>query len=292
MKNLIKIFKASLVGAGSILPGVSGSMVAAVLNIYHELISALDNFTKQPIKSIAKVWQYIVGVVIGLGIGFVFLSSFLERAPLPFTLLFIGFILGAIPMLVKEIKADRYNWKHFLVVAISMIIMVGFLFVSEQSADTGSYYYIVVFFIGVVIAISLIIPGLSGATVLMGVGYYQMLINLGDDIIKALFSFDFSEIAAKLPMLGMLTAGVLIGLIVMGKIMFQLLKHYKIYFYLAVLGIVLVSPFNILFTLQNDTIYNVFKTSWYIWAVSILLFVLGTFVTYSMSKKKSMEEIK
>ncbi len=291
MNHLIKIFKASLVGMGSILPGISGSMVAAVLNIYKELITALDGFTKQPFKSIAKVWHYILGVVIGLGFGFVFLSSFLDKAPIPLTLLFIGFIIGAIPMLLKEVKVEKYQWQHMLVVIIAMCIMVGFLFIEEQSSSTGSAYYFTVFFIGVVIAISLIIPGLSGATVLMAVGYFQTLIDLGDDIIRALVSLDFSQISAQLPMLAALFSGVIIGLIVMGKIMFQLLKHYKVYFYLAVLGIVVVSPFNILFSLQKDTDYNVFQTNWYIWVISIILFLIGLFTTYMMSNnKKTLEK--
>ena len=50
MNHLIKIIKGSLVGMGSILPGVSGSMIAAVLNIYQDLIEALNAFTS-PISS-------------------------------------------------------------------------------------------------------------------------------------------------------------------------------------------------------------------------------------------------
>ena len=107
MNHLIKIIKGSLVGMGSILPGVSGSMIAAVLNIYQDLIEALNAFTKHPIQSIVKVWQYIVGVFVGLGLGFIFISTFLDVAPIPLSLLFIGFIIGAIPGLKKEIKSDN-----------------------------------------------------------------------------------------------------------------------------------------------------------------------------------------
>ncbi len=57
---------------GSILPGISGSMVAAILKIYQYLIDALNDFLRKPIKSILSVWQYIVGVIIGFIIGFVF----------------------------------------------------------------------------------------------------------------------------------------------------------------------------------------------------------------------------
>ncbi|OHE30475.1 MAG: hypothetical protein A2084_01330 [Tenericutes bacterium GWC2_39_45] len=293
MKNIIKIIKGSLVGMGSILPGISGSMVATILKIYQDLITALNNFTKNPIKAVLSVWQYIVGVILGYIIGFFFISTFLNLAPLPFTLLFIGFILGAVPSLKKETETDHYHWHHFLVLGIAMVSMVGFMFIQESSAASGSgFYYFVVFMIGVITAISLIIPGLSGATMLMAFGYFQTLITLGDDIVAAIISLDFSQVAAQLPMLLLLVLGVLVGMIVMGKVMFQLLKHYKIHFYFAVLGIVLVSPFNILFTLQAETTADVFQAAWYVWVIGIILFILGAFISYSLSKKEIKPEAK
>ncbi|OHE41877.1 MAG: hypothetical protein A2102_01975 [Tenericutes bacterium GWF2_38_8] len=293
MKNIIKIIKGSLVGMGSILPGISGSMVATILKIYQDLITALNNFTKNPIKAVLSVWQFIVGVILGYIIGFFFISTFLGLAPLPFTLLFIGFILGAVPSLKKETETDHYHWHHFLVLGIAMVSMVGFMFIQESSAASGSgFYYFVVFMIGVITAISLIIPGLSGATMLMAFGYFQTLITLGDDIVAAIISLDFSQVAAQLPMLLLLVLGVLVGMIVMGKVMFQLLKHYKIHFYFAVLGIVLVSPFNILFTLQAETTADVFQAAWYVWVIGIILFILGAFISYSLSKKEIKPEAK
>ncbi len=293
MNHLIKIIKGSLVGMGSILPGVSGSMIAAVLNIYQDLIEALNNFTKHPLQSIAQVWQYIVGVFVGLGLGFLFISAFLDVAPIPLTLLFIGFILGAIPGLKKEIKTDKYHWHHFFVMIMAMLVMIGFLFIQEQTAVVGSWtQYFIVFFIGAITAISIIIPGLSGATMLMALGYFQTLITLGDDIIKSLISLNFSAISSQLPMLGLLALGVIIGLLFMGKVMYQLLKHYKVHFYFAVLGIVFISPFNILFTLQANTTNNVFASQWYMWLIGAILFFVGALATYLLSKKDLVEEKK
>ena len=49
MKHIIKVVQGSLVGIGSILPGLSGRMVAAILKIYQDLIVALNDFTRHPI---------------------------------------------------------------------------------------------------------------------------------------------------------------------------------------------------------------------------------------------------
>jgi len=287
MKQLVKIIKGSLVGMGSILPGISGSMVAAILKIYQYLIDALNDFLKRPIQSVLSVWEYIVGVILGFIIGFVFIDLFYDIAPIPITFLFIGFILGAIPSIVKEVKLKSYKWHHYLTFIIAIIAMVGFIFIKESENNPESlFYYISVFFVGVIYAVALIIPGLSGSTMLMAFGYFQLLINLVDDIVKAFVTMNFTEIASQLPMLLLLILGALMGLILVGKLMHYLLHHFKTHFYLAVLGIVVISPFNILFTLQENTSSNVFQASWLIYLLGAILFVLGIFITFSLSNKK------
>jgi putative membrane protein len=293
MKQIIKIIKGSFVGMGSILPGISGSMIAAILKIYQELITALNDFTKHPLKALKSVWEYIVGVIIGLGLGFLFIKIFLDALPIPFTLLFIGFILGAIPGIIKELKSERYRFSHFLVMILMMLMMIGFLFIQEGSSSTNSWiYYVVIFFIGVIFAAALITPGLSGATMLLALGFFQILIDLGDDIIRAFLTLNFTEIAPYIPMLLLLILGAVVGLIGMGKIMYQLLIHFKSHFYFGVLGIVIISPFNILFTLQQNTDENVFNTDWYIWLLGALFFVLGLFLTHIITVKgQKVEEV-
>ena len=287
MKHLVKIIKGSLVGMGSILPGISGSMVAAILKIYQYLIDALNDFLRKPIKSILSVWQYIVGVIIGFVIGFVFIDLFYDIAPIPITFLFIGFILGAIPSLVKEVKSKSYKWHHYLTFILAILAMIGFIFIKESENNPDSlFYYISVFFVGVIYAVALIIPGLSGSTMLMAFGYFQLLIRLVDDIAKAFVTLNFTEIASQLPMLLLLILGALIGLILVGKLMHYLLHNFKTHFYLAVLGIVVISPFNILFTLQENTTDNVFQANIWIYLLGAVLFIIGIMITFSLSNKK------
>ncbi|MDO9629136.1 MAG: DUF368 domain-containing protein [Acholeplasmataceae bacterium] len=293
MKQIIKIIKGAFVGMGSILPGISGSMIAAILKIYQELITALNDFTKHPLQALKSVWEYIVGVIIGVGFGFLFIKIFLDVLPIPFTLLFIGFILGAIPGIIKELKSDKYHSSHFLVMGLMMVMMIGFLFIQEGSSSSESWvYYTIVFLIGVIFAAALITPGLSGATMLLALGFFQILIDLGDDIIRAFLTFNFTEIAPVIPMLLLLLLGAVVGLIGMGKIMYQLLTHFKTHFYFGVLGIVIVSPFNILFTLQKDTESNVFQASWFIWVLGVLFFIIGIFLTHIITVKgQKVEEV-
>ncbi|MBN2268215.1 MAG: DUF368 domain-containing protein [Acholeplasmataceae bacterium] len=284
MNHLIKIIKGSLVGMGSILPGVSGSMIAAIFNIYQSLVNALNDFTKHPFKAIKSVWHYIVGIVIGLFIGFFVIKLFLDIAPLPITLLFIGFILGAIPSIIQRIKVTKTKWHHFLVLGVSMMVMLLMAFIQENTT-TGSQEYFIVFIIGMITAVALIIPGLSGATMLMALGFYQKLLDLISDLLRGVALLDFSLVLNKIPLFLLLVLGVIIGLIIMGKVMFVLLQKYQKHFYMAVLGIVIVSPFNILFTLEQNTNDHVFQTDWYFWVVGIILCAVG----FVASKHLSVE---
>jgi len=290
MNHLIKIIKGSLVGMGSILPGVSGSMIAAIFNIYQSLVDALNDFTKHPFNAIKSVWQYIVGIVIGLFLGFFVIKLFLDIAPLPITLLFIGFILGALPGIIKRVKVTKTKWHHYVVMIISTILMLLMVFIQENTM-TGNEEYVVVVLIGIVTAVALIIPGLSGATMLMALGFYQTLLNLISDLLRGLSILDFSLVLEKLPMFLLLVLGVIIGLIFMGKVMFLLLKKYQKHFYMAVLGIVIASPFNILFTLEQNTNEHVFQTDWYFWVVGIIFCGIGFIASKHLSvEQKELED--
>lgn len=290
MNHLIKIIKGSLVGMGSILPGVSGSMIAAIFNIYQSLVNALNDFTKHPIQAIKSVWQYIVGVIIGLFLGFFVINLFLDIAPLPITLLFIGFILGAIPSMIKKVRNTQFKWHHILVLLISMVSMVSMVFIQESNGSSEQEY-LIVFLIGAITAIALIIPGLSGATMLMALGFYQKLLDLIDDLLKGLAILDFSLVLKQLPLFLLLVLGVVVGLILMGKVMFVLLQKYQTHFYMAVIGIVIVSPFNILFTLEQNTNDHVFQTDWYFWVVGLILCVIGFMASKLLSvEPKKLEE--
>jgi len=294
MKHIIKIIKGSFVGMGSILPGISGSMIAAILKIYQELITALNQFTKHPVRSIIEVWQYIVGVFIGLGMGFIFISLFLNKFPVPLTLLFIGFIIGAIPSVLIEFKSLKLKWHHLCTLGVTALMMLAFLFIQEnETIVSGFRYYLIIFVIGFITAAALITPGLSGATLLMALGFFQTLITIGSNTIEAFVTLNFSEIISYIPSLLVLALGIILGLLIMGKIMYQFLMRYRQHFYFAVLGIVIISPLNIMISLQESTTINIYQSPWYVWLISILLCAIGIFITFKISYKgKNMEAIK
>jgi len=175
---------------------------------------------------------------------------------------------------------------------ISLISMLLMVFIQENTS-TGNEEYLMVIIIGMITAIALIIPGLSGATMLMALGFYQTLLNLISDLLKGITILDFSLVLEKLPLFLLLILGVIVGLILTGKVMYVLLKKYQKHFYMAVLGIVIASPFNILFTLEENTNEHVFQTDWYFWVVGFILCGIGFIASRHLSvEPKELEDLK
>jgi len=291
MKTMIKMIKGGFIGMGNILPGISGSMIAVILNIYKELIDAVNQLFTHPIKAILSIWEYMTGAVIGIIIGLIGVSYLLDIAPLPITLLFVGFIVGAIPTLYKDVKKIPLKWHHGLIFVITAILMLSVLFIKQGDGThtSGFWYNISVIVVGIIYAIAMIIPGLSGATMLMAFGFYQILLDMVSIFKDALTSQNYDVFFQELPLLLLLMLGAIIGLVVMGKLMAIFMKKYPQHFIYAVLGIVVVSPINILVLLQQDTTYNVYDKPWYMYVLSFIMLGIGILLTLKLAKYNKEE---
>ncbi|MDY0276451.1 MAG: DUF368 domain-containing protein [Acholeplasma sp.] len=260
MRLFIKIIKGTLVGLGSILPGISGGMIAAAFNIYKELIEALNNVTKKPIKAVLSIWEYLVGIVLGIAIGFVLIATVLKLFPIPITALFVGLILGGTPEVIKDIKKEKKRWYHYLITLVSILLMVMILMLKPADIynTSGVALYLIYMVIGILTALSLIVPGLSGTMILMALGFYTYFTETVSNFIKAGIKFDFVTVFDNLIPVSIIALGGLLGLIVFAKIIHYFLHKQKLAFDMAVLGILIVSPINIFWSLylEDNSVYD------------------------------------
>lgn len=281
---ILKILKGILVGLGGILPGVSGGMIAASFNVYEELIGALDDFTKKPLKAVINIWEYLVGIVVGVLLGIILIATIFAKFPIPITLLFIGLILGGIPEIKNKLKFKELNYKHYLTMGIMVALMIGLLFLKEVTvANLGFFQYILA---GFLIAVSLIVPGLSGTMILLALGIY---INIMDTIklfINSIFTFDISSALSLSPAIILIGLAAVITLIGLAKPINYLLKNKSNYFNIAVLGILVVSPFNIIWSLYQDDTYGAsFNNIGALTIIaSLILFIIGLVLALYLAK--------
>ncbi|MDL2292156.1 DUF368 domain-containing protein [Acholeplasma sp. OttesenSCG-928-E16] len=300
MNNIAKILKGSLVGIGAILPGVSGGVIAAAFNIYKDLVEALNNFIKHPIKAITSIWQFLVGIALGVIVGYFFVSFVFELFKLPVTFFFMGLIIGEIPQLFQEIKGIKIRPSHIITMIVSALLMVGVCFIDGGLTYeiTGGVKYLIYFLIGVIMALSFIVPGLSGTMLLMAFGFYTLFTEFGNEILNGVFSNFLGVLVVLL--------GVAAGMLLFAKPLNFAIKKAPIHFNYAIIGIVIISPANIMLSLfkENQLEINdpsggeippyIFDQEWYVWLICGVLFVIGLALAllFIKKKKEKNEEVK
>ncbi len=292
MNNIKKVLVGSLVGIGSILPGVSGGMIAAAFNIYGQLIEALNNFFKHPIAAVKSIWQYLIGVLIGILIGFIGLKLIFDHVPIPSTLLFIGLILGTLPEIWFQAKQKKIDALGFVIIGITMIVMIGILFLPIGANQNPHWYTWVT--IGALIATSLIVPGLSGTMILLMIGYYQVMLNFVDQGLNALRTFNFNTLWQMMPQVLWILLGALLAVFILVKSMIYILKKKPQRFYQVVLGIMIASPINIIGSLYLDlkeemNIFD-FAEQWPMWVIGLILIPVGIYISRLFSKGNNETE--
>ena len=293
MSRFIKIIRSILIGIGAILPGVRGGLIAASCNIYKPLIEAVKQVTKHPIKAFLSIWEYLLGIFIGLIIAFLGVMKIFEYIPIPSTLLFIGLILGGIPEILFYAKYKEMKLKNLLVVFAGFSIMILVIFLERLGGFVATETsYFMWFIVGFLITTSFIVPGLSGTMILLMIGYYKPMLALANDLIKSLIVFDFSVLFAEFWNVVFIALGLVISAIILAKIISALLKKIPEYFYQFILGIIIASPINIIYSLNiemsENNIFN-FKENWFVWLVGCALIPLGIWIARLFAKGEENE---
>lgn len=251
-KHGIELLKGIVVGIGNIAPGLSGGVMAVILNVYDRLINGIKDIYKHPIKIIKDMWGLLLGIAIGILIGFIGIVRLIEAFPIPMMMLFIGFIIGPIPNLYAKVKPEKKTWVDYLVFFVMVALIVGLSLIKN---DSGSYQYagpIALFFIGVVVAATMIIPGISGTAILMVIGVFTYLVNNINGLIDAGLAFNFSSIFDYIILLLPLGLGFIIGAVILAKGVSKLFAKYTKTMNCAVIGLLISCPFSIISTMLTD----------------------------------------
>ena len=249
--NLFKdILRGVVIGIANAIPGVSGGTMMVSMGIYDKLIYSVTHLFKQPVKSIKTLLPYFIGMAIGIvGLAFAIVAMF-EHIPFQTCMLFIGLILGGVPILTGHLKGVRFNLSHavvFLVFFGSIILLQIF---GGQGSDVAltvtpiSLFKLVL--VGIVAAATMVIPGVSGSMMLMTMGYYYPVIGSVKDFITALVAFDAPKIIHICMILIPFGIGVVVGIFAVAKLIEMQMDKYEALTYCGIMGLVVASPVVIL----------------------------------------------
>ena len=219
--------KGMAMGAADVVPGVSGGTIAFISGIYEELIESLNNinlsvFRGLRSKGIKHSWEELNGsFLLALMIG-VFISVFslakgvewlLEQHSILLWAFFFGLVAASIIYIGKQIKTTLWNLegvKVFLAIIIGGSIAYIITTLNPVSSSNSNLF---LFFAGALAICAMILPGISGAFILVIIGAYG-------PVLEAISNRDLKTIL-------IIGAGAIVGLLSFSKLLKWLFKYYN-----------------------------------------------------------------
>lgn len=218
----------ALIGAGAILPGVSGGVLAVIFGIYRPFMELLTT----PRTAIPKYWIWFPPIAIGWCVGFL---GFAKGIAAAFSLsdavtvwLFIGLIAGTLPSLFREAGKEgrtAASWTSFAVCAAGILAALYYIsHVLDVTVEPNFFWYN---FCGVLWGIGIIVPGFTSSSVMMALGLYEPML-------EGLASLDLLVLSASLP-------GMLVTILLLARgVRWVFRRFYSVAFH-GILGIVAAS---------------------------------------------------
>lgn len=205
------------------VPGVSGGTIAFILGFYDKFIENLHNFFENKVER-KTAFLYLSNLGLGWIIGFIIsitlISRLLEANIHMLSSLFLGLTITSIPFVIKSEKDNllshkRYYYFSFIgfMVVIALVFlrhtntMIGTMDLREINLISGIY----IFFSGAVAISAMVLPGISGSSILLIAGLYMPMVEAVNEVMKLKFE--------KLSALFILILGILCGIFISVKIL-------------------------------------------------------------------------
>ncbi len=248
MKSIvnIKMFVVGFVtGIANIIPGLSGGTVLALSGMYENIIERVNTATtlkfrsKQYWRDVLPLSLLLLAVVIAIFSLSHVLSPFLDKG----WFYFIIFVFVTASTIIFGVKSEINVFKHRVgfVLGLVLPLVIAILGMSE-SALTAQNSLLMFFIAGILSAITLIIPGISGALLLTLIGAYDPFIN-------ALKNFEVLNIVAA-------AIGVVIGLIIAIKGLAKLFKENTVRVNTIILSVLISSCIVIFILIFKHQVYT------------------------------------
>lgn len=272
------------------VPGVSGGTIAFLLGFYDKFITSLDNIFRGNLEEKKSALIFLIklgiGWIVGFAISATVLSNLFNTQIYAMSSLFLGFIIFAIPIIIyeeKDILKGNYKNIIFLIFGIALVVLITILTSSNGQVvdivnlNIGTIIYI---FIAAAIAISaMVLPGISGSTLLLIFGIYIPIMNA----IKEFLHFNFSYF----PILIVFGLGVITGIVTFVRLIKKCLQNYRSQAIYLIIGMMIGSLYSIIngpTTLSEPQEVMTFGT------FNIFFFVLGILILVSLQGLKNVQK--
>jgi putative membrane protein len=219
---LIISFKGMAMGAADVVPGVSGGTIAFISGIYEELINTISGVKVGLLRTwkddgFKAMWAEINGnFIVALLSGIIFsfftimrLANYLlEEHPILIWSFFFGLVLASVYYVGKQIPKWTFNVFLFLILGAGIAF-----YITSLPPMTAAASDLFLFFAGAIAICAMILPGISGAFILVLLGAYKTVSEATND-------FDFKT-------LGIVALGAIFGLLSFSRLLKWLFVNYS-----------------------------------------------------------------
>jgi len=222
-------------GAADIVPGVSGGTIAFISGIYEELLTSISaiNFTTLKLlktNGIKAFWKavngnFLLALIIGIFTSILSLAKLiswlLENKPILVWSFFFGLVLASILYIGKQIT----KWNSIAIIGLLVGAGIAYYITTLQPLISENSSPLFLFLAGAIAICAMILPGISGAFILVLLGAYK-------PVLDAIHNRDFKLIA-------ILAFGAIVGLLSFSKLLKWLFSNYKNYTLVVLTGFIL-----------------------------------------------------
>ena len=217
-------------GCADIIPGVSGGTVALILGIYERLVTAISRVDTTFIGHLTgRRWRdaaaYLdlkfliplgIGILAGVAVLGTVMHALLEHY-LQFTLAAFFGMIGASCYLVGRL-IHRWGISEFILLPLGALFAFWLVRQPALATPPDAQWYI--FLCGVIGICAMILPGISGAFILLIMGKYHDITG----IIKQTLQLELS--VASITTVAVFGTGCVVGLLSFSKLLRWLLAHH------------------------------------------------------------------
>ena len=217
--------KGMAMGAADVVPGVSGGTIAFISGIYEELLTSISNINFKLLKTlktdgIKVAWKqvngsFLLALFMGVFVSIISLAKtikwLLENEPILLWSFFFGLVLASIIYIGKQIS--KWNFIAFAILIIGVFVAYYITTLNPLVTENSSLLFM--FLAGSIAICAMILPGISGAFIMVLLGAYKPILSAVNDR-------DYKTVA-------IVFLGAIVGLLSFSKILKWLFANYKNY---------------------------------------------------------------
>jgi putative membrane protein len=208
-------------GAADVVPGVSGGTVAFITGIYDELLNSISAIDLNAFKlllhlQISAFWKkingnFLVVLLAGIATSIISLAKLmtylLSHYPILIWSFFFGLILISGPLVLREVK--KWNIAAGATFLLGATVAYGITVLSPTTSPNALWF---IFISGAFAICAMILPGISGAFILLLIGKYQYIIT--------------ALVTLNIPVILVFIAGCIAGLLSFTRFLTWILNNY------------------------------------------------------------------